>query len=129
MYFELSAEAADAMLEALTVKLTGGEIRFYDLTRPSTPHAKLSVQRHLATVEITDAHLRDGQLITALRDAIAIASGKVTWGRVYGEDGGTFGDLDVGEDGEGCACTFNTAEIRKGGPVVVRELALGISRR
>jgi hypothetical protein len=104
-------------------------LRFYDLTPPSTADAKISLQRHLASVSITDAHVRDGQLAAAFGEALASGSGKATWARVFAADGDPIMDIDVGEDGEGCACTFNTAEIRKGGPVVVRELALGISRR
>ena len=130
MRISLSADAEDRMLEALAARLKGGELCFYDLTPPSHADAKVSLQRHLASLAVEDAAMVDGQLrVVTQRDALAHDSGNTTWARAFDSDGLVIFDLDVGRDGEGCAITFNATDLRKGGPVVVREFAIGIRRR
>lgn len=128
MKLTLSAEAENRMLDALAGALRGGSMRFYDLTAPASPAAEVTVQQHLATLEFSAAKCDAGQVSAELRDGLAVGNGRAAWARVFDAAGQVVLDCDVGEAKDGAAVTMNTLEFRKGGPIVIRNFAVGVRR-
>jgi hypothetical protein len=129
MRLVLSAAAQDIMLEAMARALEGGSITIYDRSPPMSADEAPTDQRALADLEFDNAKFADHQLNAALRDGIAKGSGKATWARIFDRHKVAVLDCDVGEVDSGAAIEMNTADIRKGGPVLIDSFRAGMGRR
>jgi hypothetical protein len=128
MKMTLSAAAENRMLDALAGALKGGSMRFYDQTAPASPADAVTMQQHLASLEFSDARRHAGQVTAELRDGLAAGNGRASWARVFDAAGEVVLDCDVGEAKDGAAVTMNTVEFRQGGPIVIRNFAVGVRR-
>lgn len=119
-----SNRASDAMLAALAERMSGGTLRFYDLTPPGTPDGKTSAHK-LAQLAFASVELDAGQIRATMGEALATRSGEVGWAQCVDAEGNVLFDCAVGDDHSGSPIEMNTRDLKKGGPVKLRSFSLG----
>ena len=117
MTVELSATAANLMLDALSSLMDGGSIelksddRVLAVLRLSNPAAGIAADGELAFNEISE-------------DDAARAQGTATTARIVGPDGVEVFVCDVGDQDSEAVIKLNTTKIYRGGPVRLKSFRL-----
>ncbi|WP_438029047.1 hypothetical protein [Sorangium sp. So ce233] len=93
------------MIDVFTALLDGGELRFYDGSRPATPETAISTQELLVTLDFNADAFTAAASASATANAIVagtvVTQGTAAWARAVTSGGTAVADLTVTAAGGG----------------------------
>lgn len=137
MTFVMSNFALLAQLNTMGTRANGGKLQVYSGTRPANPQTAVTSQVKLleytlnnpAFASATMLASNTGQIlaiVSGIADAVGLATGTATWGRVLDSSSNVLWDGDVGVSGAGdfslvtaaisttSSVTLNSIDLRQG---------------
>ena len=113
-----TSASKNARLGLLNTDLSGGTLKIYNGTRPTTADTALGIQTLLVTMTLpSPAGTVSGGVLTigTVDSSMAIADGTASWSRAFTSGSVAVADFDVGYTGSGAAITLDSVSLTTGG--------------
>lgn len=116
---------------AIDAGTTGGTIKIYSGTMPTTADTAITTQVLLGTLTYSKpcGTIAAGALTMSAitQDSAADATGTAAWARIADSNGSSAMDIDVSATGGSGALQLNTTNIVIGGPILITSFVISVS--
>ena len=116
---------------ALDAGATGGTVKIYTGTIPTTPDTAVTTQTLLGELTLSKpcGTITNGVLTfgAVTQDSSANATGTATWARLSDGNGAAVMDIDISATGGSGAMQMNTTSIVATGPIIITAFSISVA--